>query len=154
MRERAAPLTNSANPAQPPSVSVLSNPAAPPDGRGSGRLHIASAVYVGDDGFLIRPQPVGGQLDPAGQSWAGQLHWMAPSVDLFLSVEGKLIAVFPEEDVREQASRGQATILQALRQRGDERGAAGPPGMISDEQVGDKLFAIADRRSAMGAREL
>ena len=79
---------------------------------------------------------------------------MAPSVDLFLSVEGKLIAVFPEEDVREQASRGQATLLQAFRQRGDKRGAAGPPGMISDEQVGDKLFAIADRRSAMGAREL
>ena len=110
MREQAAPLTNSANPAQPPPVSVLSNPAAPQDCRGSGRLHIAAAEVAGDDGFVIRPQPVGGQLEPARQRMPGQLHWMAPPVDLFLSVEGKLIAVFPEEDVREQASRGQATI--------------------------------------------
>ncbi len=36
-----------------------------------------------------------------------------------------MVAVFADEDVREQSGRGQAAILQTLRQCGDERGAIG-----------------------------
>ena len=42
-------------------------------------------------------------------------------VNLFLSIEGQMVAVFSHHDLRQQARRGQAAIQQSFRQGGDHR---------------------------------
>ena len=42
--------------------------------------------------------------------------------DLFLPIQRQMVAVFGHQDVRQQARRGQAAVLQPFRQRRDHRG--------------------------------
>ncbi len=47
---------------------------------------------------------------------------MAGGVDAFLAVEREMVAVFADQDVGQQSRRGQAAVLQARGQRGDDGG--------------------------------
>ena len=92
---------------------------------GDGRLvhlEVAAHEHARADRIVNGPQPVGGQAHPASESLAGQVHAVALTVNGFLPVERKMIGVLGDEHLREQPCRGQAALLQARRQRRDDRG--------------------------------
>jgi hypothetical protein len=45
---------------------------------------------------------------------AGQIDTVAGPVNLLLAAEWKVVAILGDEDVRQQAGRGQAALLQAF----------------------------------------
>src|SRR5580658_6167334 len=61
-----------------------------------------------------------GQPYPLRHALARQVHPMAAPVDLFLPVQRKVVAVFAYKDLRQQPWRGDATLLELLRQRRDD----------------------------------
>ena len=88
-------------------------------------LHVAASHHAGADGFVDRLQPVGAKFDPAGQRLPRQLHVVAAGEDLFLTIKRKVVAVFADEDVREQTGRGQSAFAQTLGQQCDDGGEIG-----------------------------
>ena len=93
--------------------------------RGFVDRHVAAGHDAGADGFVNRFQPVDGQFHPAGQRLPGQLHPVAAGEDLFLPMEREVVAVFADEEVREQTGRGQPAFPQARGQRRDDGGEVG-----------------------------
>ena len=99
-------------------------------------LHIASAHDSGADGFVDGFEPVGCQAHPVRHRLPGEMHAVARPVDFLLPVEGKVIAILAHDDLCEQAGRGNAAILELLRQWGDERHGvefAAPDELAPDE---------------------
>jgi len=74
---------------------------------------------------------------------------MARGKDLFLAVERQVIAIFSNDDRRQQAGRGDGTLLQRVQGREDRRGK----GMIAPHIVAAPAAAqmalrgIEERRS-------
>lgn len=85
------------------------------------RLHVTSSQNARADRIIDRAQPIGGQAHPAGHRLAGQMHAMALPINLFLTVERRMIAIFGDEDLRQQPCGGQTALLQPWRQRRDDR---------------------------------
>ena len=84
-------------------------------------LHIAARQDAGADGLVNRLQPFGGQFNPTRQGLPGQMDLMPPRKNLFLPIQRQMIAVFGDQNLRQQTGRGQAAVLQPLRQRRDHR---------------------------------
>ncbi len=68
-------------------------------------LHIPSGHDPGVDVFINRPQPIGGQPDPARHALAWDGDVVPGGVDLLLPIERQRIAVFRDNDLREQSRR-------------------------------------------------
>ena len=88
-------------------------------------LHVAAAEHAGADGFVNGFQPVGAEFHPAGECLSRQMHFVAAGEDVFLPVEREVVAVFADEDVREQTGRGQSAFAQTLGQQCDDGGEIG-----------------------------
>ncbi|MEN9576773.1 MAG: hypothetical protein RL514_4628 [Verrucomicrobiota bacterium] len=84
--------------------------------RGFIHLHIAVRQDARADVFVNELQPLGGQCHPPGQCLTRQMHLVAVPEDLFLPIQRKVIAVFADQHLRQQARCGQAAIQQPFRQ--------------------------------------
>ena len=74
----------------------------------------------------------------------GEMHAVARPVDLLLPVEGKMITILCHDDLRVQAGRGDAALLQLLRQWCDDR--HGIEFAAMDELAPDESAAHEARR--------
>jgi len=77
------------------------------------------------DVLVKRLEPKGGQLSPATQGVATDLHAVADAKDLLLPVKRQMVAVFGDQDVCDEPGRSGQAILQAWWQlRGHRRSIA------------------------------
>jgi hypothetical protein len=90
--------------------------------RGFIDLHVTRFEHFRPQVPVDRLQPVADQLDPAGEGLPRKFNVVALFENMFLSIQGKMIGVFADHHLGQQTGGGQATFLQAGRQRrGDRR---------------------------------
>ena len=87
-------------------------------------IHLDITIFHdgGFDGFPKGLEPVGGHGQPAGHGLARQVDLMAGFKDLLLTVEGKVVAVFANNNRGQQAGGGEAGVLQSSEGSDDGRG--------------------------------
>ena len=107
--------------------------------RGFIHLHISAAHHPGADLLVNGFQPFRGQFHPPGQTLPRQVNSVALPVNLFLPVQGKMVAVFSHHNVGQQTRRRQAAVQQPFGQGRDEGRAigVGPVNVLSGAPPGD-----------------
>lgn len=73
-------------------------------------LDIATTHHPGEDMFIDGLQPPRGQFYPPRQTLPRQLNPVALPVNLFLPVEGQMVAVLADQNVGQQAGSRQAAV--------------------------------------------
>ncbi len=85
-------------------------------------LHVAAAEDAGADVFVNGTQPVGGECQPLSHRLARDVDVVPRGKYLLLTIERKMVAKLRDDECRDEAGCGDASLLQRVQRCDDGRG--------------------------------